>query len=105
MGLFDKLKETLQGGDDKKSFQATFTEQKMGMTISAGKKQEALVTGGESPRQTTAAPFSCCGCPTLLSRLLRFWNSGPDADLLRVSRRISRLSPQALNDRQPTRAT
>lgn len=47
MGLFDKLKESFGGDDKPKSFQVTFMEQKMGMTISSGKKEEALVTGGK----------------------------------------------------------
>ena len=47
MGLFDKIKESLGGDDKPKSFEVTFVEQKMGMTISAGKNNEAVVTGGE----------------------------------------------------------
>ena len=46
MGLFDKLKESFGGDDKPKSFQVTFMEQKMGMTISSGKKEEAVVTAG-----------------------------------------------------------
>lgn len=48
MGLFDKLKESFGGDDKPKSLQVTFVEKKMGMTISAGKKDEAVVTAGQS---------------------------------------------------------
>ncbi len=44
MGLFDKLKETF--GDKPKSYEVTFVEKKMGMTIAAGDNDEAMVTGG-----------------------------------------------------------
>lgn len=63
MGLFDKLKENFGGDDKPKSFQVTFTEKKMGMTISAGRKDEALVTGGESRERDTVDVIGCCCLP------------------------------------------
>lgn len=48
MGFLDKLKESFGGDDKPKSFEVTFTEKKMGMTLSAGKTDEAVVTAGDA---------------------------------------------------------
>ncbi|CAM9879279.1 unnamed protein product [Pylaiella littoralis] len=45
MGLLDKLKDTFAGDEKPKSFEVTFIEPKMGMTLSAGPTGEPLVTG------------------------------------------------------------
>lgn len=49
MGLLDKLKDTFAGDEKPKSFEVTFIEPKMGMTLSAGPTGEPLVTGGAGP--------------------------------------------------------
>lgn len=46
MGLFDKLKESFAGDDKPKTFEVTFTEQKLGMTLATGPNGEPVVTQG-----------------------------------------------------------
>lgn len=46
MGLFDKLKESFAGDDKAKTFEVTFSGDKMGMTLETGPNGEPVVTQG-----------------------------------------------------------
>lgn len=46
MGLFDKIRDSISGDDKPKKYQVVFVEDKMGMTLAAGHKGEAVVTAG-----------------------------------------------------------
>lgn len=48
MGLLDKLRETFSDDKQSKSFDVTFNEPKLGMTLAAGGEGQALVTAGLS---------------------------------------------------------
>lgn len=51
MGLFDKLKESFAGDDKPKTFEVTFSEDRMGMSLSPGPDGEPVVTqGGQDDR-------------------------------------------------------
>lgn len=51
MGFFDKLKDSFAGDDKPKTFEVTFTEEQMGMSLSAGPGGEAVVTQGGQDKQ------------------------------------------------------
>lgn len=64
MGFLDKFKETFGGDDKAESFEVTFMEKKMGMTISDGKGARAVVTAGEPTthcKRSSARQRVSCG--------------------------------------------
>lgn len=57
MGFLDKLKESFGADDKPKSFEVTFVEQHLGITLSPGPNGESQVTGGAQQRIVTAATW------------------------------------------------
>lgn len=84
MGLFDKLKETFAGDDKPKTFEVTFDEERMGMTLGIGPNGEPVVTQGGQDSRT----LLYLGCSAFVS------TRGPALKLLYVLVERQRISPR-----------
>lgn len=51
MGLFDKIRDSINGDEKPKHFEATFSQDRLGMTLESGAQGKAVVTAGQSLRR------------------------------------------------------
>lgn len=50
MGLFDKIRDTINGDEKPKRFEVAFSQDRLGMTLESGAQGKAVVSAGQSVR-------------------------------------------------------